>query len=203
MLGLGNPGDRYRSTRHNVGFLVVDRLAARAGVTLCRDDAGVLSSAIAVLASRDVVLAKPETFMNRSGDAVAAVRARFEAPDGDLVVVVDDADLPLGRIRIRARGGSGGHNGLESIATALGTEQFVRVRVGVAAPGRPRTDLAAFVLSEFARDEEGRVEDAVECAADVVEGVLLEGLDRAMNRWNGQVGSPSADRPDGELSTQS
>ena len=203
VLGLGNPGARYRATRHNVGFHVVDRLAVRAGVSLWRDDGVEASLGVGRISGRDVVLAKPETFMNRSGRTAVALWSRCDPSDHRFVVVVDDADLDLGRIRIRPGGGHGGHNGLASIADELGTERFVRVRVGVAGPARPDGDLADYVLSSFGPDETERVEDAIRGAADAVEEVLASGVGPAMNRWNGRVLSPLADGPDEASSTQS
>lgn len=203
VLGLGNPGARYRATRHNVGFHVVDRLAARARVSYRRDDGVDALLGVGRLSGRDVVLAKPETFMNRSGQTAAALWSRCDPCDDRMVVVVDDADLALGRIRIRPRGGSGGHNGLESIAESLGTEEFVRVRVGVAGVRRPAGELADYVLSAFEPDETERVEDAIRGAADAVEEILPDGVGPAMNRWNGRVLSPEADGPDEGSSTQS
>jgi PTH1 family peptidyl-tRNA hydrolase len=141
--------------------------------------------------------------MNRSGETAAALRDRWE-PSGDrLVVVVDDADLALGRIRIRPRGGSGGHNGLESVAAALGTEEFARVRVGVAGSARPGGDLADYVLAAFEPDETRAVDDAIRGAADAIEEILADGVGPAMNRWNGRVLAPAAEGPDEGSSTQS
>ena len=203
VLGLGNPGDHHRSTRHNVGFHVVERIAMRAGVVWHDDADAVALVGIGRVSNRDVVLAKPETFMNRSGHTAAALTARFGTVPERLVVVVDDADLVLGRVRIRRQGGSGGHRGLESIAASLGSDAFVRVRLGVGGPDRPRADLADYVLSEFGPDESERVEDAIRGAADAVEEILSDGVVWAMNRWNGRVLSPIADGPNGETSTES
>lgn len=183
LVGLGNPGERYRRTRHNVGFMVVDALAARAGAGRGTEE-GEAWVAPATVAGTDVLLVKPLTFMNRSGAAVAPlVAARGLAPP-DIVVVVDDVALELGQVRVRERGSHGGHNGLRSLAEELGTDDFPRVRVGIRR-GEPPADLAEYVLSEFPQDDVLVVQEVVGFAADAVESVLREGAAAAMNRFNG------------------
>ena len=183
LVGLGNPGDRYRRTRHNAGFLVVDALAARAGVVRGREDCGAWV-AEAELAGTEVLLVKPLTFMNRSGVAVERLLASFGRGAADVVAVLDDVALELGTLRIRERGGHGGHNGLRSVVEALQTEEFPRVRVGIRR-GEEASDLAEYVLSDFAPDEVLVVQEVVGQAADAVECLLREGVLAAMNRFNG------------------
>jgi PTH1 family peptidyl-tRNA hydrolase len=188
VLGLGNPGTRYRGTRHNLGFRVLDLVAARAAAPFFRGgETGALCFSVeAVVAGADVVLAKPRTFMNRSGRAGAALVARYRASPEDLLVVHDDADLALGRLRIRAGGSAGGHNGLRSLIACLGTPDFPRVKLGVRGTGRERAELEEYVLEAFDDDEREAAGALVELGADAVEAVLVEGLAAAMNRFNGR-----------------
>lgn len=183
VVGLGNPGDRYRRTRHNIGFLVVDELAARSGARGGREEADAWVAEV-VLGGRDVLLVKPLTFMNRSGEAVARLLESRAATPADLVVVVDDVALELGTLRVRERGTHGGHNGLRSILDVLGTDEWARVRVGIR-KGDPPEELAEYVLSEFTPEEVLVVQEMVGLAADSVEAVVAEGVTAAMNRFNG------------------
>jgi PTH1 family peptidyl-tRNA hydrolase len=181
VVGLGNPGERYRRTRHNVGFMVVDALAGRCGAH--GSVAGDAWVAPARLGGGEVLLVKPLSFMNASGAPVARVLAEREGSPAELAVVVDDVALELGRIRVRERGSHGGHNGLRSIAEMLGTEEFARVRIGVQG-SEPPVDLAEHVLSEFRPDEVLVVQEAVGLAADAVTCLVEEGPAAAMNRFN-------------------
>jgi len=189
--GLGNPGDRYRLTRHNVGYRVVDLLADRWEVSKGR----VRDGAATIEVARDepvgqVLLVKPLRFMNRSGAPLrAAVRNANADPKSDLLVVADDVDLPLGKIRLRRGGSAGGHNGLRDIIEALGTDQFARLRVGIGRNG----ETVDHVLSTFGRDEEGLADEAIATAADAVERWLAEGTEAAMNAFNGLHLGPPAD----------
>ena len=181
MVGLGNPGERYRRTRHNVGFMVVDALAARA-----RAEGRVVGDAwvaTARLGGGEALLVKPLSFMNASGVPVARVLAEREGSPADLAVVVDDVALELGRIRVRERGSHGGHNGLRSLVETLGTEDFARVRIGVRRGDLPE-DLAGYVLDDFPPEEVLVVQEAVGLAADAVLCLLEEGPAAAMNRFN-------------------
>lgn len=182
IVGLGNPGPEYAWTPHNLGFLVVDRLAERAGMRVDRPEA---KSAIGVgkLAGHDIVVAKPQTFVNLSGLAVRELLQRREGDPSQLIVVTDDVALPWGTIRIRERGSAGGHNGLKSVIAALGTMDFLRVRMGVQ-PDHPVGDLAAYVLHPMRKAELGIAAEMVEQAADAVEVILSEGAKRAMSRFN-------------------
>jgi PTH1 family peptidyl-tRNA hydrolase len=189
VLGLGNPGERYRWTRHNLGHKVVELLAERwgdGGTTR-----GALGKNVATLPVRiggqSAVLAKSRTYMNRSGRAAVALREHYGIAAEDLVVVYDDADLELGRIRIRPEGGAGGHNGMRSVIAALATEGFPRIRLGVLGDERESTELADYVLAEFEADEEPVAEALVALGADAVEAVLQDGIPEAMNRFNGRT----------------
>jgi len=189
--GLGNPGDRYRLTRHNVGYRVVDLLADRWEVSKGR----VRDGAATIEVARDepvgrVLLVKPLRFMNRSGAPVrAAVRNANADPETELLVVADDVDLPLGKIRLRRGGSAGGHNGLRDVIEALGTDQFARLRVGIGRNG----ETVDHVLSTFSRDEEGLADETIATAADAVERWLAEGAEAAMNAFNGLDLGPLAD----------
>ena len=191
VFGLGNPGREYESTRHNVGFDVVDFLARREGLlfeparTLERYG-GSPAFQCARLHEPDALLVKPETFMNRSGTVVSALLEWANEPPESCMVVVDDLDLPLSKLRIRPSGSSGGHNGLESILSSLGTDRFPRLRVGI---GRPRTDAARHVLARFADEERSAIDRAVAEAAEAVFAWLVDGdlqacMTRFHSRWN-------------------
>jgi peptidyl-tRNA hydrolase, PTH1 family len=182
--GLGNPGERYRFTRHNVGFRVVDLLADRWGMTGAggvRDGAALLEVRRPEPVGR-VLLVKPLKYMNRSGGPLrAALRQTDVDPEQDLLVVCDDIDLPLGRIRLRRSGSAGGHNGLRDIIAAFGTEEFARERIGV---GRAGT-AAGHVLSSFRPDEREIADEMVQVGAEAADRWLHDGIDEAMNAFNG------------------
>lgn len=183
VVGLGNPGDRYRRTRHNVGFMVVDVLAAAGRAGAGREEHGA-SVAEAEVAGQPALLVKPLSFMNRSGVPVAGLLAAHGAEPRDLVVILDDVALDLGVLRLRERGTHGGHNGLRSIIDTLGTDDFPRVRVGIR-KGDPPDDLAEYVLSSFPADDVLVVQEMVGQAADAVECIFREGVVTAMSRFNG------------------
>jgi len=185
--GLGNPGEKYRGTRHNVGFDVLDLIARRHGLVF-DDWKAVGHLADWRRADERVLLMKPLSFMNLSGVPLSAVRS-FYKPD-DMLIVCDDVNLPLGRLRARANGSEGGHNGLKSVAEMLGTTDYPRLRVGVGR-GDERSDLADHVLSRFAPDELRGVEDAVTRAADAVETWISDGLVKGMNTYNREEGNTS------------
>jgi PTH1 family peptidyl-tRNA hydrolase len=182
VVGLGNPGERYRKTRHNAGFMVVDALAARAG-----DARGELEAGAWVARTRlgpdPALLVKPLSFMNLSGEPVARLLEIHEGTAADLVVVVDDVALDLGTIRVRERGGDGGHNGLSSLIETLGTVDFARVRMGVRQGELPE-DLASYVLADFPLEDREAVEEVVGRAADAVDCLVREGPGAAMSRYN-------------------
>ena len=179
IVGLGNPGREYAGTRHNIGFEVIGEVARRWNVRLRPWKS---AADVVVVPGRSAVLVEPQTFMNLSGDAVGRVAAFHKLEPADVLVVVDEVQLPLGRIRLRRSGSSGGHNGLKSIIQHIGTE-FPRLRIGVGR-GDPKWDLADHVLSRFGREEREAVAEAVNRAADAVEMFVDEGIEVAMNRFN-------------------
>jgi len=190
VLGLGNPGAAYRSTRHNMGFWVLDRVAERRGVAFRM--AGLLRryAWVAEAGPGPLVLAKPRTYMNRSGRAAAALCRAYGARPGEMLVVHDDADLELGRLRLRRGGGAGGHNGVRSLIEVLGTEEFPRVRLGVRGVGREESELADYVLDEFRERELPVAEALAVLGAEAVAEVIEAGLEAAMNRYNGRRAGP-------------
>jgi PTH1 family peptidyl-tRNA hydrolase len=185
VVGLGNPGPKYADNRHNVGFRCVERLAVVHGLSFSRRQKRALI-ALGTLRQRPVILAKPRTFMNRSGYAVASLVNFYRVPVERLLVVHDDLDLPLGSTRMRPSGGAGGHRGVRSIINQLGSRDFPRLRIGI---GRPpgRMDPADYVLQDFSSDEEPLVEEALEQAVAAIETWLAEGIDEAMSRYNRSV----------------
>jgi len=189
VVGLGNPGRRYEATRHSVGFRIVERFAARRGIELgerCfggRFGRGVLRGEQGE--PLDVALLEPQTFMNRSGAAVAEALQGLgiEEPALDLFVVLDDVDLPFGRLRVRPSGGAGGHRGLGNVIEALGRSDFPRLRFGVGRPPRA-LDTAAWVLEAFSDEEAAHLDERIEAASEALGSALLEGVATAMNRFN-------------------
>ena len=189
-MGLGNPGREYRETRHNVGFMVVDEIARRHGLGWAQAPSQVPDAFVAKRFGPDaVLLAKPLTFMNRSGDAVAGLARYYDVAPGDLLVVIDEAALPFGKLRARARGSAGGHNGLKSIIERLGTTEFPRLRLGVGR-GDGRRDLADHVLSTFERGERAELESFITRAADAAEMFAAEGIDTVMKVYNPDAAAP-------------
>ena len=195
IVGLGNPGIEYAWTPHNLGFLVVDALAEDAGIRVTRPEAKSFVG-VGQIAGRDVVLAKPQTMMNLSGIAVRELIGRAECDPTDVIVVYDDVALPWSMLRVRERGTAGGHNGLKSVIGALGTTEFVRVRLGVKPEGM-RGDLKEYVLRQIRRDEEEMVAEEIEQGAEAVKMILAEGTQAAMNRFNRRV-SPEGEGDEGE-----
>jgi PTH1 family peptidyl-tRNA hydrolase len=190
VIGLGNPGNQYAETRHNIGWMVLDRLADRAG----RSGRGRQRDASESIQLRykgmDLILAKPLTYMNASGSAVKKLMVRDRVPLVDLLVVADDFALPFGKLRFREAGSHGGHNGLRSIIEELGTEKYSRLRVGIGEPGRGAVD---HVLSKFAPDERTRLPILLDAAADAVEAWAREGTSKAANRFNSfELQAPAA-----------
>lgn len=181
VVGLGNPGDRYANTRHNIGWLVLDRLADIAGWAGRGRTRDASSIAMGRFKGLDLMLVKPLTFMNDSGLAVRKVLAREHAPLNEMLVVTDDFALPFGKLRFREAGSAGGHNGLRSIIGELGTEKFSRLRVGIGDPAHGAVD---HVLSRFSAEELARLPELLDAAAEAVETWAREGTSRAANRWN-------------------
>jgi PTH1 family peptidyl-tRNA hydrolase len=181
IFGLGNPGRQYDATRHNVGWMVLDRIAARSGWSGRARERDAAASARGRVGDLDLLLVKPLTFMNDSGIAVRKILARERVKMEDVLVVADDFALPFGRLRVRASGTAGGHNGLRSIIGEMGTQDFARLRVGI---GEPRRDAVDHVLSRFAPAEGRLLPDLLDAAADAVEAWARDGAAAASNRWN-------------------
>lgn len=182
--GLGNPGRLYLRSRHNAGFHVLDILARRHRLAFEHRKAKAYIAG-GRIGEADVVLAKPQTFMNRSGSSVVPLLRWLQLAPADLLVIVDDLDLPLGSVRLRANGSAGGHHGLESIMAELGSRDFARLRIGISRPGdRSPDEVADYVLGEFSASERKIMADVYERAADAVECILADGLGMAMNRFN-------------------
>jgi PTH1 family peptidyl-tRNA hydrolase len=187
IVGLGNPGERYARTRHNAGFMVVDQLAGHLGVPWSLKTR--FDALVARTGSEDarVLLAKPQTFMNASGDAVLALTRFYRVPTDRLLVVVDDADLVTGAIRMRPSGSSGGHHGLESIAGRLGSNEFARQRIGIGRAGPRESGITGHVLGRFAEEEWPLMQNVFARAAQQIECWLRSGIEKAMNQYNGIV----------------
>lgn len=183
--GLGNPGDAYENTRHNIGFQVLDALGERQKKPIQRLKFKALTN-LFTISGEKVLVMKPVTYMNLSGEAVRPAADFYKIPPERILVVSDDTALPPGRLRIRKGGSAGGHNGLKSIIQHLGTDQFPRLRVGVGEKPHPDYDMADWVLGRFTGEDKKRMDQAVERAADAIECILKEGLDRGMSRFNGQ-----------------
>ena len=183
IVGLGNPGIEYQFTPHNIGFLAIDRIAEQCGVIVDNRHSKALT-ARARIGSEEVWLAKPETYMNLSGMSVRELVDKSGVdPQKDLIVIYDELDLPLGMIRIRERGSSAGHNGMQSIINALQTEEVKRIRLGVA-PDDPAKGGARYILGQFRKSQLARVDEALDMTAQAVTVILQEGVTAAMNRFN-------------------
>jgi PTH1 family peptidyl-tRNA hydrolase len=183
IVGLGNPGIEYQFTPHNLGFLAIDRIANESGVEVRNRNCRALT-ARAVIEDQQVVLAKPETYMNLSGLSVRELVAKYEVdPAADLILIYDELDLPLGTIRIRQRGSSAGHNGMESVIGALGTQEFLRIRLGIA-PDRKIADGVKFVLTPFRKAQLKIVDQVLDTSLEAVRVILKDGPGAAMNRFN-------------------
>jgi len=184
IVGLGNPGREYRETRHNVGFMIVDEIARRHGLSWSMAPSQVPDAFVTKKYGTDpLLLAKPLTYMNRSGEAVAALARYYDIASADLLIVIDEAALPFGKLRARARGSAGGHNGLKSIVERLGTQEFPRLRLGVGR-GDGRRDLADHVLATFEPEERTELESVIARAADAAEMFAVEGIFKVMNVYN-------------------
>ncbi|MEG6585197.1 aminoacyl-tRNA hydrolase [Dendrosporobacter sp. 1207_IL3150] len=182
VVGLGNPGQEYSATRHNVGFLVIDEMARRWGISSWRNK---FDAEIAEYRSggEQVLLVKPQTYMNLSGTAVGALARWHKVPVEDIIVIYDDMDLAVGRLRLRTKGSSGGHRGIESLLSHLGKDSFTRVRVGISRPPAGWT-VNNFVLSRFTDEEEPLIKEAITRSAEAIECVIAQGLTKAMNTFS-------------------
>ncbi len=182
IVGLGNPGIEYQFTPHNIGFLAVDRIAGQCGVVVDNRHCKALTGRTRI-GNEEVLLAKPETYMNLSGMSALELVRKYEVEPQGLIVIYDELDLPLGMIRVRARGSSAGHNGMQSIINALQTEEIARIRIGVA-PDDPKKGGAKYILSPFRKSQMAAVDEALDLAAQAVNVMVNEGIAPAMNRFN-------------------
>ena len=180
---LGNPGVRYNGTRHNAGFMAGDAAEKKFGVSISRLKFKALTAQCEINGER-VLLMKPQTFMNLSGEAARPAAQFYKVKPEHIIVVSDDISLPTGKLRIRTKGSAGGHNGLKSIISCLGTDAFPRVKIGVGAPPHPDYDMADWVLGTFKNQDAAEMERAAELAADAVAAYITEGPERAMNKFN-------------------
>lgn len=183
IVGLGNPGKEYEGTRHNCGFMVIDDLANKLNTEINQSKFKGLYSKVKYH-GEDVILLKPQTYMNLSGESVIAAMNFFKLDQDDIIVIYDDLDMPVGKLRLRKTGSAGGHNGIKNIIAQLGTQNFYRIKVGVGA--KPKGwDLADYVLGRFSSKEREVVDAAIQDAADAVEMIIEKGIDAAMNHYNG------------------
>lgn len=180
---LGNPGSKYDRTRHNVGFMCADCCEKAEGVSINRARFKALTAQI-TLGQEGVLLMKPQTYMNLSGEAVGQAAKFYKVPAQRVIVVSDDVSLPVGKLRIRSKGSAGGHNGLKSIISHLGADAFPRVRIGVGQPPHPEYDMADWVLGSFQGKDAEAVDQAVKRAWEAVKSIICDGTDKAMNRFN-------------------
>ena len=188
IIGLGNPGEDYAWTPHNLGFIAVDGIAERAGIRITRPEAKSYVG-LGKLAGQDVALAKPQTMMNLSGVAVKMLLEKYECDPAEMVVLLDEVDLPWGMLRIRERGVGSTHNGLKSVIAALGTDEFIRIRLGVG-PEKVWGDLRDYVLSKMGRAEREIASQMAADANEAVELILTEGVNKAMTKFNRRVAPP-------------
>jgi PTH1 family peptidyl-tRNA hydrolase len=184
IVGLGNPGEKYAGTYHNVGFHVLDRIAVREGVRIKERTGEALISSETTISRQPVVLVAPQTFMNNSGAVMSSLFERFGAGPHDVIVIYDDVALPLGKIRVRQKGSAGGHNGIKSLISAFGSDEFLRIRVGIQ-PEREIGDVRDFVLSPVATADLKLLDQAEEIAAKAVDTLITAGIAEAMSQYNG------------------
>lgn len=182
--GLGNPGRNYVGTRHNIGFDALDALASKNNIkfnkTKFKADIGE-----GIIGTERVILAKPQTFMNLSGESIRPLRDWYKIPDENIIIIHDDISLPLGKLRLRGKGSAGGHNGMKSIIYQLGTDIFPRLKIGVGAPPDAEYDLADFVLGKFSKDEVEILAKTVVKVTDAVESIIRNGVEKTMSKFNG------------------
>jgi PTH1 family peptidyl-tRNA hydrolase len=193
IVGLGNPGAEYAKTRHNAGFRVVERLAGRWGATWAQEKDFVARLAKAEVGGSRVLLCQPQTYMNASGEAVGPIRRYHRLPLARVLVVVDDADLPLGEIRMRPKGSSGGHHGLESVEAHLGSDAYARLRIGIGRRADGGRQIRDYVLGRVSPAEAGVMEKVLDRAVSQIECWLAHGIQRAMSEFNGAVDRPGTE----------
>jgi PTH1 family peptidyl-tRNA hydrolase len=183
VVGLGNPGKEYEHTRHNVGFMVLDELAERKHIPIQRLKYRALTNTASFGTTR-ALLMKPITYMNLSGESVGEAARFFKLPPAQILIISDDTDLPVGKLRLRRKGSAGGHNGLKSIIAHLGSDEFLRIKVGVGGKPHPDYDMADWVLGRFPGPDQAKIGETIKRAADAVELLLTEGMEEAMSQYN-------------------
>jgi len=183
IVGLGNPGSQYVGTRHNVGFHVIDYLSEQYQIKVNKLKHKALIGE-GIIQGEKVLLVKPQTYMNLSGESVREIKEWYKIPEDKVIIIYDDISLPLGKLRIRAKGSAGGHNGIKSIIYQLNSDVFPRIKIGVGQPANPSSELVDFVLGKFTKEEQIVIFDAIKKAADAVIAIMQEGTDKAMNRFN-------------------
>ncbi len=182
IVGLGNPGTNYENTRHNLGFMLVDNLAREFQTTVKREECRAMLGRVEI-ENKLIELVKPQTYMNLSGESINCLLKKTIRSRKNLIVVSDDLALPLGKIRIRPNGSAGGHNGLKSIAECLGTQEFIRLRIGIQ-PEHPISDTKRFVLEKFSKSDLETVEKVLEQSAEAIKSIIVNGIDKAMAKFN-------------------
>ena len=182
VVGLGNPGPQYELTPHNLGFLVLDRLAERNGIRITRPE-GKAYTGPGTISGREVILAKPQTFMNLSGISARELSLKYSVPLSNVLAVYDELDIPWMDVRIRPQGSAGGHNGVKSLIEHLGSNEFSRLRLGIH-PGHPVRDAAGFVLTPFRKAQLGELDELLDYACQAVESILAEGVEKSMTKFN-------------------
>jgi PTH1 family peptidyl-tRNA hydrolase len=183
--GLGNPGREYKKTRHNIGFMVAEQLSVDLSISMGKVQSRAIIGMGRALDSK-IIIAKPQTYMNRSGEAVKGLLKFYKIPLENLIVIHDDLDIPFGTIRIRKQGGPAGQKGVKSVIDHMGTQEFNRIRMGIDRPPG-RMDAADYVLQRFSRNEEEQLEQLVKQASKAIQTIILNGMDQAMNEYNGQA----------------
>ncbi len=183
IVGLGNPGTAYEKTRHNLGFMLIDKLAREANSQVKREECRALLGRIEI-EDRLLELVKPQTFMNLSGESINCLLKKETRSAKNLIVISDDLALPFGKIRLRARGSAGGHNGLKSIEECIKTQEFIRLRIGIQ-PEHPISDTKHFVLENFSKNDLETIEKVLEQSAEAIHSVILDGIEKAMAKYNG------------------
>lgn len=186
VVGLGNPGSAYEKTRHNLGFMLVDKLARAADSPIKREECRALLGRV-VIGNSSIELVKPQTFMNLSGESINCLLKKDARNRDNLIVISDDLALPLGKIRLRAKGSAGGHNGLKSIEECLKTQNFIRLRIGIQ-PEHPISDTKRFVLENFSKNDWEKVEKVLDESAEAIRSVIEDGIEKAMAKWNVKCG---------------
>lgn len=183
IIGLGNPGTKYALTRHNIGFMTVDTLARSWGGSLDKTEHKALTLKLKV-EDQDIILAKPQTYMNLSGESVVPLMNYYKVSNSQLIVVHDEIDLPFGRLKIQQNRGAGGHNGIKSISEQLGHQDYIRIKMGVGRPSNPRVPVVDFVLQNFSNEEQAGLSDFLNLAGDAIESIVFEGVNKAASRFN-------------------